>query len=178
MTDAEQVELPASAVASLMDILEAMASGRNVTIVPEDIELTTVQAAKILNVSRPFLIKLLDEGAIPHRRVGKHRRLRVEDVIAYKAAVDGDRERVLESLVHLAQTERMGYDGWARPHRSAGCQCAVSRAIFTGNGSRLFCGTNRTATANRLSELANPWTGNSRLPGHGVRVLDPCGHTA
>src|SRR5450755_4462264 len=67
----QPIELPAGAVALLMDILEAMAAGRGVTIIPENAELTTVQAAAILNVSRPFLIKLLAEGALPHRKVGK-----------------------------------------------------------------------------------------------------------
>jgi excisionase family DNA binding protein len=91
--DAEQdkpIELPAGAVALLMDILEAMAAGRGVSIIPENAELTTVQASEILNVSRPFLIKLLEEGAIAHRKVGKHRRVRAEDVMAYKATIDQD----------------------------------------------------------------------------------------
>ena len=112
VTDAEQerpLELPAGAVALLMDILEAMAAGRGVTLMPENAELTTVQAAEVLNVSRPFLIKLLDEGAIPHRKVGKHRRIRMEDVMAYKAAIDREREAVLDQLVIEAQEQGMGY---------------------------------------------------------------------
>lgn len=112
VTDAEQeqpLELPAGAVALLMDILEAMAAGRGVTLIPENAELTTVQAADVLNVSRPFLIKLLDEGAIPHRKVGKHRRIRVEDVMAYKASIDREREAVLDQLVSEAQEQDMGY---------------------------------------------------------------------
>lgn len=112
VTDAEQerpLELPAGAVALLMDILEAMAAGRGVTLMPENAELTTVQAAEVLNVSRPFLIKLLDEGAIPHRKVGKHRRIRMEDVMAYKAAIDREREVVLDQLVSEAQEQDMGY---------------------------------------------------------------------
>jgi hypothetical protein len=56
----QAIELPAGAVALLMDILETMAAGRGVTLIPENAELTTVQAASILNVSRPFLIKLLE----------------------------------------------------------------------------------------------------------------------
>ncbi len=60
----QPLELPAGAVALLMEVLEAMAAGRGVTIIPENAELTTVQAADILNVSRPFLIKLLDDGAL------------------------------------------------------------------------------------------------------------------
>lgn len=119
VTDSEQerpLELPAGAVALLMDILEAMAAGRGVTLMPENAELTTVQAAEVLNVSRPFLIKLLDEGAIPHRKVGKHRRIRMEDVMAYKAAIDRERETVLDQLVSEAQEQEQEQDmGYHRP---------------------------------------------------------------
>jgi excisionase family DNA binding protein len=96
-TDQEQpLELPAGAVALLMDILEAMAAGRGVAIIPENAELTTVQAASILNVSRPYLIKLLAAGALPHRKVGKNR-------------IDKEREAVLDQLVADAQENDMGY---------------------------------------------------------------------
>ncbi|MEZ4672321.1 MAG: helix-turn-helix domain-containing protein [Anaerolineae bacterium] len=106
----EPIELPAGAVTLLLDILGAMASGQGVTIIPEDAELTTVQAADILHMSRPFLIKLLDEGKIPYRRVGKHRRIRMEDVMNYKRAIDQQREAVLDQLVADAQEQDMGYD--------------------------------------------------------------------
>ena len=110
--DSEQgqpIDLPAGAVDLLMQVLEAMARGQGVTLIPERAELTTVQAADILNVSRPFLIKLLDQRAIPHRKVGKHRRIRMEDVMAYKDAIDRERERVLEQLTQEAQSHDMGY---------------------------------------------------------------------
>ena len=103
------IELPAGAVALLVSILEAMATGRGVTIMPESAELTTVQAAEVLNVSRPFLIKLLEEEKIPYRKVGKHRRIRMEDVMTYKAAIDQEREAMLDQLVAEAQEQGMGY---------------------------------------------------------------------
>lgn len=106
----EPIELPAGAVTLLMDILGAMASGQGVTLIPEDAELTSVQAADILHVSRPFLIKLLEGGQIPYRRVGKHRRIRMEDVMNYKQAIDQEREAVLDRLVEDAQEQDMGYD--------------------------------------------------------------------
>src|SRR5258705_9736124 len=84
IVDADQavpIELPAGAVSMLMYILELIASGQGVTIVPERAELTTVQAAEILNVSRPFLIKLLETKQIPYHKVGKHRRILMEDVM-------------------------------------------------------------------------------------------------
>jgi excisionase family DNA binding protein len=112
VTDADTsgpIELPAGAVALLMDILETMAAGRGMTIIPENAELTTVEAAEVLNVSRPFLIKLLEGGAIPFRKVGKHRRIRMEDVMEYKAAIDQEREGVLDQLAAEAQEQGMGY---------------------------------------------------------------------
>ncbi len=105
----QPIELPAGAVDLLMHVLEAMAAGQGVTLIPESAELTTVQAADVLNVSRPFLIKLLDQKAIPHRKVGKHRRIRMEDVMAYKNAIDRQREQVLEQLTQDAQAHDMGY---------------------------------------------------------------------
>jgi excisionase family DNA binding protein len=112
VVDAEQeqpLELPAGAVALLMEILENMASGRGVSIIPENAELTTVQAAAILNVSRPYLIKLLTEGALHHRKVGKHRRILMDDVMAYKNRIDQEREAVLDQLAAEAQEGGMGY---------------------------------------------------------------------
>lgn len=105
----EPIELPAEAVALLMDILTAMAAGRGVAIIPQNAELTTVQAAEILNVSRPFLIKLLNEKKIPHRKVGKHRRVRVEDIMAYKATIDRERAAILDQLAAESQQQGMGY---------------------------------------------------------------------
>lgn len=104
------IDLPAGAVDLLVHVLEAMAAGRGFTLIPEATELTTIQAAKILNVSRPFLVKLLNQKAIPHRKVGKHRRIRMEDVVAYKDAIDREREQVLEQLTREAQAQDMGYD--------------------------------------------------------------------
>ena len=105
----QPIELPAGAVALLMDILEAMAAGRGMSLIPENAELTTVQAAEILNVSRPFLIKLLAENALPHRKVGKHRRIRMEDVMSYKDRIDREREAVLDELAAEGQKLDMGY---------------------------------------------------------------------
>jgi excisionase family DNA binding protein len=69
-----------------------------VTISPEDAELSTVRSAEVLTVSKPHLIKLLKVRSIPHRNVGKHRRIRTEDVIAQKATIDNEREAVLDQL--------------------------------------------------------------------------------
>ncbi|UXN59212.1 excisionase family DNA-binding protein [Phyllobacterium zundukense] len=105
----EAIELPAGAVKLLMAVLEDMASGRAVTIVPQNAELTTQQAADVLNVSRPFLIGLLDERKLPFRMVGTHRRVRFEDVLNYKEAIDTERRKVLGQLAAEAQELGMGY---------------------------------------------------------------------
>ncbi len=68
-----------------------------------------MRAADVLNVSHPFLIRLLEEKALPCRNVGEHRRVRMEDVMAYKARIDADREAVLDQLVAEAQENDMGY---------------------------------------------------------------------
>lgn len=111
--DAEQeepIQLPAGAVAMLMDILGAMAAGQGITLIPEKAELTTGQAANVLNVSRPYFVKLLEAGEIPYHKVGKHRRVLMEDVMRYKDAIDRERETALDQLVEEAQEHNMGYD--------------------------------------------------------------------
>jgi len=103
------IELPAGAVKLLQAILEDMASGRAVTIVPQDAELTSQQAADFLNVSRPFLVGLLKEKKIPFRSVGTHRRIRFEDVLRFKENIDAERRKVLDGLAAEAQELKMGY---------------------------------------------------------------------
>lgn len=105
----ETIELPAGAVKLLQAILEDMASGRAVTIVPQNAELTTQQAADFLNVSRPFLVQLLEQKKLPFRLVGTHRRIRFEDVLRFKENTDVERRKVLDQLAAEAQDLKMGY---------------------------------------------------------------------
>jgi len=105
----QTIELPAGAVKLLQAILEDMASGRAVTIVPQNAELTTQQAADFLNVSRPFVVQLLEQKKLPYRLVGTHRRVRFEDVLRFKENIDADRRKVLDRLAAEAQELKMGY---------------------------------------------------------------------
>jgi excisionase family DNA binding protein len=105
----ETIELPAGAVKLLHAILEDMASGRAIAIVPQNAELTAQEAADFLNVSRLFLVELLEQKKLPYRLVGTHRRIHLEDVLHYKENIDAERRKVLDQLVAEAQELKMGY---------------------------------------------------------------------
>ncbi|AIR90675.1 helix-turn-helix domain-containing protein [Pseudomonas cremoricolorata] len=103
------VELPTFALRLLGDILSELAMGNTVKVVPIHAELTTQEGADMLNVSRPHLVRLLDEGVIPHSKTGTHRRVRFTDLMAYKAQRDRASQSSMQALAAQAQELDLGY---------------------------------------------------------------------
>lgn len=104
-----EVVLPPNVFKLLIGVLAELGRGNSVTVMPLEAELTTQQAADLLNVSRPFLVSLLDEGKIPFRLVGTHRRVRVADLVEYKQRDDAHRKAVLDELTAEAEKHGLGY---------------------------------------------------------------------
>ncbi len=102
------IELPPAALRLIGQLLGAMSEGRPITLMPAKREFTTVEAAHFLNVSRPFVIKEIEEGRLPHRMVGTHRRIAFEDLLAYARKM---REKQAAALERMAENAReLGLD--------------------------------------------------------------------
>ncbi|MBC6432571.1 helix-turn-helix domain-containing protein [Nostoc sp. HG1] len=99
----EEMTIPDSVYLVLRQVVQAMVSGKNVSIVTHNPELTTQQAADLLNVSRPYLIKLLEQGELPYIMVGTHRRVKFEDLRKYKQQRDTKRRQLLQELIEISQ---------------------------------------------------------------------------
>lgn len=105
----ETITIPTSVLPQLTEILSQLAQGNDVTISPVKPELTTTEAALILNVSRPYVVDLLESGKIPFRKVGVRRRILYQDLMAYKKRIDNQRKSTLTELTAQAQELNMGY---------------------------------------------------------------------
>ena len=103
------VTVPQGAFELFMEVLAQMANGNAVTIVPIHAELTTQQAAAMLNVSRPHLVELIDAGKIPHRMVGTHRRVLAAQVLAYRKRMRDEAEAAMNELADESQKLGLGY---------------------------------------------------------------------
>ena len=96
--DGKTQSLPVSLYEFLVKLIDDLCEGQSVAIVQNDAQLTTVEAARMLGVSRQFLVKVLERGEIPHHMVGTHRRVYVRDLLAYKARRDSKRRQTLDDL--------------------------------------------------------------------------------
>lgn len=105
----ETIRIPNKAYLLLIEILEQMAQGKSINLVTGDSELSTQQAANILNISRPYLVKLLEDGKIPFTRTGSHRRVKLSDVMIYQNKMAKSRKTHLENLARISQELKLGY---------------------------------------------------------------------
>ncbi len=104
--DGASIELPASIHNVLVSVVDILKAGDGVSIIPLHAELTTVQAADVLNISRPHLIKQIEAGALAHYMVGTHRRLKLVDVLAYRDQLDAQASEALDDMA--AEAEDLG----------------------------------------------------------------------
>ena len=111
--DGTTIDLPGSVAGGLVELLEVVAAGDRCVVVRSGDNLTTEQAAVVLGVSRPTVVRLVDTGRIPARMVGTHRRLALADVLAYRDVSTKRRGRALEAMAHDAEASGL----YRQPHR-------------------------------------------------------------
>src|SRR3954451_11695867 len=107
LDDGQEIVLPKGVARLLSHILTEMSRGNAITLFPIHAQLTTQEAAEVLNVSRPFIVKLLESGEIPFHRVGTHRRIHFRDLDAYKERMEKARQNVMSELAADAQELNM-----------------------------------------------------------------------
>ena len=105
----ESMTIPKKALELLFFIVQNMSEGKSISLIPSDSEVSTQQAADMLNVSRPHLVKLLEAGNIPFKKTGSHRRVLLQDLITYEKKLANEREKQLDFLANQAQHLNLGY---------------------------------------------------------------------
>jgi excisionase family DNA binding protein len=109
LSGAPVLTLPPKVLRLFAEVLGSLAQGKAVAVMPKELDISTQEAAMYLNVSRPYFVKLLESGAIPHHKVGAHRRVRFEDVMRYKEQREHRSQQALQELSDQAQDHNMGY---------------------------------------------------------------------
>lgn len=99
----QQIAIPKKAFELLLHILQGMSGGKSMHLLPVDAELSTQQTADLLHVSRPFVVKLTEKGELPFRKVGTHRRIKLQDAMAYKKQMEAKANKALDDLAEQAQ---------------------------------------------------------------------------
>ena len=107
--DSPILKLPPKVLRLFADLLGSLAQGKAVAVLPKELDITTQEAAMFLNVSRPYFVRLLEEGKIPFHKVGTHRRVKFEDVVKYKDARREISRAALQALADEAQELGLGY---------------------------------------------------------------------
>lgn len=107
--ESDDLVLPGHVLQILLDVLSEMSKGNAISLIPHHQEVSTQEAASLLNVSRPFLVGLLEKGEIPFRKVGAHRRVLLTDILEYKERCDHQRTEALDELAAFSQENDMGY---------------------------------------------------------------------
>ncbi len=105
----DELIMPRHTLQLLLNVLSEISKGNAVSLVPHHQDLSTQEAANILNVSRPFFVRLLKNNVIPFRKIGSHRRVLLRDVVTYKHDIDRNRMSVLDELTKFSQEEGLGY---------------------------------------------------------------------
>lgn len=105
----ETFQLPAKVVTMMVEILTGMSTGRSVAVIQTDVELTTQDVADFLEVSRPHVVRLLENGVIPFRKVGAHRRVKMSDLIVYQKSLQTARKKQMKFLAKQAQDLNLEY---------------------------------------------------------------------
>ena len=103
------LKISSNVASAIVNLLQKLEQGKSVTVIEDDDEITTQEAADLLNVSRPYLIDLLEKQEIPYYRVGRYRRLKASDVLNYKQKIDQLRTLALDELTAQAQELDLGY---------------------------------------------------------------------
>lgn len=103
VADGQKIEMPSIVSIALMEVIKTLNKGNSITLIPMDKELTTQQAADILNVSRPYFIKLLETGEIPFKKTGTHRKILMQDLMKYREQRAETRKSKIEELSNLSQ---------------------------------------------------------------------------
>ena len=107
--ESDDLVLPGHVLQILLDVLSEISKGNAISLIPHHQEVSTQEAASLLNVSRPFLVGLLEKGEIPFRKVGAHRRVLLTDILEYKERCDHQRAEALDELAAFSQENDMGY---------------------------------------------------------------------
>ena len=102
-SDGQEIEIPSIVTKILYEIIAILSKGGALTIIPMEKELTTQQAADILNVSRPFLVNLLENGEIPFHKTGTHRKILMKDLREYKEQINKNRTNKINEIINLSQ---------------------------------------------------------------------------